>query len=77
MWMDSYKLVRLRTVLQAAGTLVIPPPLLRLVFQRSTRALHEWLELDFDAEARTEYTAAFDEYSELVRRAVIGPAVAT
>jgi hypothetical protein len=52
MWMDSYKLVRLRTVLQAAGTLVIPPPLLRLVFQRSTRALHEWLELDFDADAR-------------------------
>lgn len=39
-------------VLQAAGTLVILPPLLHLVFERSARAMHEWLELDFDADAR-------------------------
>jgi len=38
-------------VLQTIGTLFILPPLLQLVFQRSSRALHEWLELDFDADA--------------------------
>ena len=39
-------------VLQALGTLLILPPLLHLVFQRSARTMHEWLELDFDADAR-------------------------
>ena len=39
-------------VLQAVGTLVVLPPLLHLVFQRSAMALHEWLEIDFDADAR-------------------------
>jgi len=38
-------------VLQTIGTLFILPPLLQLVFQRSSEALHEWLELDFDADA--------------------------
>jgi len=38
-------------VLQTAGTLVVLPPLIQLVFQRSSQALHEWLELDFDADA--------------------------
>lgn len=38
-------------VLQTIGTLFILPPLLQLVFQRSSQALHEWLELDFDADA--------------------------
>ncbi|MEZ5400328.1 MAG: DUF58 domain-containing protein [Bryobacteraceae bacterium] len=32
----------------------------------------ERFELDFDAEARAQYTAAFDNYSEKVRRAVLG-----
>ena len=39
-------------VLQALGTLLVLPPLLHLVFQRSARTIHEWLELDFDADAR-------------------------
>jgi RsiW-degrading membrane proteinase PrsW (M82 family) len=39
-------------VLQAVGTLLILPPLLQLVFQRSARAMHQWLQLDFDADAR-------------------------
>ena len=39
-------------VLQALGTLLVLPPLLHLVFQRSARTMHEWLELDFDADAR-------------------------
>ena len=38
-------------ILQTAGTLVVLPPLIQLVFQRSSAALHEWLELDFDADA--------------------------
>jgi len=38
-------------VLQTIGTLFILPPLLQLVFQRSSQALHDWLELDFDADA--------------------------
>jgi len=38
-------------VLQTIGTLFILPPLLQLVFQRSSKALHDWLELDFDADA--------------------------
>lgn len=38
-------------VLQTIGTLFILPPLLQLVFQRSSSALHDWLELDFDADA--------------------------
>jgi RsiW-degrading membrane proteinase PrsW (M82 family) len=39
-------------VLQSLGTVLLLPPLLHLVFQRSARALHRWLELDFDADAR-------------------------
>ena len=39
-------------VLQTIGTLLVLPPLLQLVFQRSASALHEWLELDFDADTR-------------------------
>ena len=38
-------------VLQTAGTLVVLPPLIQMVFHRSSQALHEWLELDFDADA--------------------------
>lgn len=38
-------------VLQTAGTLVVLPILIQMVFQRSAQALHEWLELDFDADA--------------------------
>jgi RsiW-degrading membrane proteinase PrsW (M82 family) len=32
------------------GTLLILPALLALVFQRSAKAMHAWLELDFDAD---------------------------
>ena len=39
-------------VLQTLGTVVLLPPALALVFERSARALHDWLELDFDADAR-------------------------
>lgn len=39
-------------VLQALGTVLLLPPLLATVFQRSAASLHRWLELDFDADAR-------------------------
>jgi len=37
-------------VLQTIGTLFVLPPLIQLVFHRSSKALHDWLELDFDAD---------------------------
>jgi RsiW-degrading membrane proteinase PrsW (M82 family) len=39
-------------VLQSLGTVLLLPPVLHLVFQRSARALHRWLEADFDADAQ-------------------------
>lgn len=51
-------------VLQAVGTLLILPPLLQLVFRRSARLMHEWLELDFDADARLIKMITSGEFSE-------------
>ena len=39
-------------VLQTLGTAILLPLALALVFEHSARALHDWLELDFDADAR-------------------------
>jgi len=38
-------------ILTTIGTLLVLPPILLLVFQRSARAMHEWLEVDFDEDA--------------------------
>jgi len=38
-------------VLTTLGTLLILPPILLVVFQKSARAMHEWLEVDFDEDA--------------------------
>lgn len=51
-------------VLQAVGTLLILPPLLALVFRRSAHAMHEWLELDFDADANLIEMISSHEFSE-------------
>jgi len=51
-------------VLQAVGTLLILPPLLALVFRRSANAMHEWLELDFDADASLIEMIGSHEFSE-------------
>jgi hypothetical protein len=51
-------------VLQAVGTLVVLPPLLQLVFRRSARRMHEWLELDFDADARLIAMITSGEFTE-------------
>jgi RsiW-degrading membrane proteinase PrsW (M82 family) len=37
-------------VLSTLGTLLILPALLTLIFQHSAKAMHAWLELDFDAD---------------------------
>jgi len=39
-------------ILQTIGTLLILPPILQLIFRRSAQTLHDWLELDFDADTR-------------------------
>lgn len=39
-------------MLMTAAYLLVLPPVLYIVFQRSAAHLHEWLELDFDQDAR-------------------------
>ncbi|HKJ17188.1 MAG TPA: PrsW family glutamic-type intramembrane protease [Xanthomonadales bacterium] len=39
-------------ILTTVGTLLALPPLLGIVFQRSAKSMHDWLELDFDADAQ-------------------------
>jgi RsiW-degrading membrane proteinase PrsW (M82 family) len=51
-------------VLQALGTFLLLPPLLGLVFRRSAAALHDWLELDFDADARLIDMITSGEFTE-------------
>jgi len=38
-------------ILTTLGTLMVLPPILWIVFQKSARSMHEWLELDFDEDA--------------------------
>ena len=38
-------------ILTTLGTLLVLPPVLMIVFKRSARAMHEWLEVDFDEDA--------------------------
>lgn len=38
-------------ILTTIGTLVVLPPIFLLVFQRGARAMHDWLEVDFDEDA--------------------------
>ena len=51
-------------VLQALGTCLLLPPLLSLVVRRSAAALHDWLELDFDADARLIEMITSGEFTE-------------
>ena len=45
-------------------TLLVLPPILGLVFHRSARAMHDWLELDFDADARLIRMITSGEFSD-------------
>jgi RsiW-degrading membrane proteinase PrsW (M82 family) len=38
-------------ILTTIGTLLVLPPIFLLVFQKGARAMHEWLEVDFDEDA--------------------------
>jgi RsiW-degrading membrane proteinase PrsW (M82 family) len=38
-------------ILTTLGTLLVLPPILLIVFRKSARSMHEWLELDFDEDA--------------------------
>ena len=38
-------------ILTTLGTLIALPPILLIVFQKSARTMHEWLEVDFDEDA--------------------------
>lgn len=38
-------------ILTTLGTLIALPPILLIVFQKSARSMHEWLEVDFDEDA--------------------------
>ncbi len=38
-------------ILTTLGTLLALPPIFMLVFQKSARSMHEWLEVDFDEDA--------------------------
>jgi RsiW-degrading membrane proteinase PrsW (M82 family) len=51
-------------VLQTLGTLLVLPPLLALVFRRSAATLHEWLQLDFDADAQLISMILSGEFTE-------------
>jgi RsiW-degrading membrane proteinase PrsW (M82 family) len=37
-------------IIEMIGTLLVLPPLLGLVFRRSAKSMHDWLEIDFDAD---------------------------
>jgi RsiW-degrading membrane proteinase PrsW (M82 family) len=37
-------------IINTLGTLLILPPLLGLVFHKSAQSMHDWLEIDFDAD---------------------------
>jgi RsiW-degrading membrane proteinase PrsW (M82 family) len=38
-------------ILTTLGTLIALPPILLIVFRKSARSMHEWLEVDFDEDA--------------------------
>jgi RsiW-degrading membrane proteinase PrsW (M82 family) len=38
-------------VLSTIGTLLVLPPLLMVVYRKSARSMHDWLEVDFDEDA--------------------------
>ena len=51
-------------LLQTLATLLALPLVLGFVFERGARSLHEWLELDFDADTRLIRMITSGEFSE-------------
>ncbi len=54
----------LTPILQTALILAVLPPVLYWVFRRSAAHMHEWLELDFDADARLLNQINSGEFAE-------------
>jgi len=51
-------------ILSTVGTLIALPPLLAFVFSKSADKMHDWLELDFDADASLIEMISSHEFSE-------------
>jgi RsiW-degrading membrane proteinase PrsW (M82 family) len=51
-------------ILMTVAVLAVLPPILYLVFQKSAAHLHEWLELDFDADAHLLQQISSGEFPE-------------
>ncbi len=51
-------------ILMTMSYLILLPPLLAVVFRKSAEHLHEWLELDFDADARLLQQISSGEFAE-------------
>ena len=70
-------------IMMTAAILVVFPPILFFVFQRSAARLHDWLELDFDADAQLLQQITSREFSSSragrflndLRQAFPGPVV--
>jgi RsiW-degrading membrane proteinase PrsW (M82 family) len=43
--------IAMSAIYTTLGTLIVLPPILLLVFQKSAKSMHEWLEVDFDEDA--------------------------
>lgn len=51
-------------MLQSLGTFLLLPPILHEAFRRGARRLHDWLELDFDADTRLMAMLTSGEFPE-------------
>lgn len=51
-------------ILTTLGTLLILPPILMVVFEKSARSMHEWLEVDFDEDALLLEQISSGEFKE-------------
>jgi len=70
-------------ILTTLGTLLVLPPVFMLVYQRSARAMHNWLEVDFDEDALlleqinsgTFTTSKIGRFLEDLKQKFAGPVV--
>jgi len=51
-------------ILTTLGTLLALPPIFLVVFEKSARSMHEWLELDFDEDAKLLEQINSGEFTE-------------
>jgi RsiW-degrading membrane proteinase PrsW (M82 family) len=51
-------------VLSTIGTLLVLPPLLMVVYRKSARSMHDWLEVDFDEDAELLEELTSGEFTE-------------